>query len=101
MVLENVPLARRNYIISLYFIFLELQSNSIIFHIDRNISSGQCYTTYRGHTGSVNCIRFHPTKQLVLTASGDCSVHLWPFESPVSLMMSSGDEDLPSDRDEG
>lgn len=66
-----------------------------------NLCTGHCYGTYRGHKGCVNCIRFHPTKQIILTASGDCSVHLWPFESPVSsTMMSSADEDIPSDRDE-
>lgn len=62
------------------------------------MSTGRCYETYRGHTGSVNCVRFHPTKQLVLTASGDCSVHLWPYSPPTySSSMTSGDEDTHSD----
>nr|XP_039263656.1 WD repeat-containing protein 37-like [Styela clava] len=66
-----------------------------------NLNTGHCYGTYRGHTGSVNCIRFHPTKQLVLTASGDGSAHLWPFESPMtSSLMTSADEEMQSDRDE-
>ena len=38
---------------------------------------GQSVMQYTGHTGSVNSLRFHPTKELVLTASGDGSVHIW------------------------
>ena len=39
--------------------------------------SGQALLQYTGHTGSVNSLRFHPSKELVLTASGDGSVHIW------------------------
>ena len=36
---------------------------------------------YTGHTGSVNSLRFHPSKELVLTASGDGSVHIWQVKN--------------------
>ena len=41
------------------------------------VDSGRCLTLYTGHTGSVNAIAFHPTQDLVLTASGDASAHIW------------------------
>ncbi|CAH1400131.1 unnamed protein product [Nezara viridula] len=43
------------------------------------IESGKCLLRYTGHSGSVNSIRFHPTKDLVLTAAGDQSAHIWQF----------------------
>ncbi|XP_022912996.1 WD repeat-containing protein 37 [Onthophagus taurus] len=42
-----------------------------------SIDSSRCLLQYHGHNGSVNSIRFHPLKDLVLTASGDCSAHIW------------------------
>lgn len=30
-----------------------------------------------GHSGSVNSVRFHPTKELALTSSGDNTAHVW------------------------
>ncbi|XP_034940901.1 WD repeat-containing protein 37 isoform X2 [Chelonus insularis] len=41
------------------------------------IESGRCLLQYIGHNGSVNSVRFHPTIDLALTASGDCSAHIW------------------------
>ncbi|KAK0182928.1 hypothetical protein PV327_001013 [Microctonus hyperodae] len=41
------------------------------------MDSGRCLLQYIGHGGSVNSIRFHPTIDLALTASGDCSAHIW------------------------
>lgn len=32
---------------------------------------------FAGHSGSVNSVRFHPTKELALTSSGDSSAHVW------------------------
>jgi len=32
---------------------------------------------YQGHAGSVNSIRFHPSKDLVLTGGGDGVAHIW------------------------
>lgn len=42
-----------------------------------SIESTRCLLQYQGHTGSVNSIRFHPAKDLVLTGSGDCTAHIW------------------------
>lgn len=41
------------------------------------IDSGKCLAVYAGHTGSVNSISFHPTQDLVMTASGDGTAHIW------------------------
>lgn len=42
-----------------------------------NVDTGRCLLQYQGHSGSVNSIRFHPTKDFVLTASGDQTAHIW------------------------
>nr|CAH7749898.1 unnamed protein product [Callosobruchus chinensis] len=42
-----------------------------------HVESGKCLLQYQGHSGSVNSIRFHPAKDLVLTASGDSLAHIW------------------------
>ncbi|CAG9764833.1 unnamed protein product [Ceutorhynchus assimilis] len=42
-----------------------------------SIESTKCLLQYQGHTGSVNSIRFHPSKDLVLTAGGDGIAHIW------------------------
>lgn len=42
-----------------------------------NMESGECLMQYTGHSGSVNSIQFHPSKDLVVTASGDQNVHIW------------------------
>lgn len=42
-----------------------------------SIETGRCLLKYEGHGGSVNSIRFHPTKDLLLTASGDNTAHIW------------------------
>ncbi|KAJ8942063.1 hypothetical protein NQ314_010171 [Rhamnusium bicolor] len=42
-----------------------------------SIESSKCLLQYQGHSGSVNSIRFHPAKDLVLTGSGDCTAHIW------------------------
>ncbi|KZC09287.1 WD repeat-containing protein 37, partial [Dufourea novaeangliae] len=41
------------------------------------VDSGRCLLQYIGHSGSVNSVRFHPTKELALTSSGDNSAHVW------------------------
>ncbi|KAF4518979.1 hypothetical protein B566_EDAN007767 [Ephemera danica] len=41
------------------------------------VESGRCLLRYLGHNGSVNSIRFHQTRDLVLTASGDNTAHIW------------------------
>uniref|UniRef100_A0A1I8FU80 WD repeat-containing protein 37 n=1 Tax=Macrostomum lignano TaxID=282301 RepID=A0A1I8FU80_9PLAT len=35
-----------------------------------------CLIEYRGHAGSVNSVRFHPSSDILLTASGDTAAHL-------------------------
>ncbi|KAL0270128.1 UNVERIFIED_CONTAM: hypothetical protein PYX00_007631 [Menopon gallinae] len=42
-----------------------------------NVETGRCLLQYQGHSGSVNSIRFHPSKDFVLTASGDQTAHIW------------------------
>lgn len=42
-----------------------------------SVETGRCLLRYQGHTGSVNSIKFHPIKDLVLTASGDQTAHIW------------------------
>ena len=61
--------------------------------------SGRPLLQYKGHSGSVNSVRFHPNKELVLTASGDstahiwqCAVHLFGENSTPGRMASSEDE---------
>lgn len=41
------------------------------------IDSGRCLLKYQGHCGSVNSIKFHTSKDLVLTGSGDSTAHIW------------------------
>jgi len=67
--------------------------------------SGQALLQYAGHSGSVNSLRFHPSKELVLTASGDGSAHIWQCavhlydESSSGRVASSEDELEPGDKD--
>ncbi|KAL1501134.1 hypothetical protein ABEB36_006519 [Hypothenemus hampei] len=42
-----------------------------------SIESTRCLLQYQGHSGSVNSIRFHPLKDLVLTGGGDAVAHIW------------------------
>uniref|UniRef100_A0A1B6CX31 WD repeat-containing protein 37 n=1 Tax=Clastoptera arizonana TaxID=38151 RepID=A0A1B6CX31_9HEMI len=42
-----------------------------------SVDTGKCLLQYLGHTGSVNSIRFHPSRDVVLTASGDQKAHIW------------------------
>ena len=67
--------------------------------------SGQALLQYTGHAGSVNSLRFHPNKELVLTASGDGTAHIWQCavhltnESSSGRMASSEDELDPLERE--
>lgn len=42
-----------------------------------SVEKGRCLLQYLGHQGSVNSIKFHPSRDLVLTASGDQTAHIW------------------------
>ncbi|CAL1531207.1 unnamed protein product [Lymnaea stagnalis] len=67
-----------------------------------SVETGSCLLQYIGHKGSVNSIRFHPTQELVLTASGDATAHIWraPLSqfSPVDILKShsSGEDEIDS-----
>jgi WD40 repeat protein len=42
-----------------------------------NAESTKLLSQYVGHSGSVNSVVFHPTQELVLTASGDQTAQIW------------------------
>ncbi|XP_053946685.1 WD repeat-containing protein 37 [Anastrepha ludens] len=41
------------------------------------IESSRCLLQYQGHAGSVNSVKFHQNRDLVLTGSGDGTAHIW------------------------
>lgn len=67
-----------------------------------SIDSGKCLLQYQGHNGSVNSIKFHPSQDLVLTASGDGTAHIWQaavnYEKYARKAQSSDDE-LSTEKD--
>ncbi|XP_069770787.1 WD repeat-containing protein 37 isoform X2 [Narcine bancroftii] len=72
-----------------------------------SIETGKCLLKYVGHAGSVNSIKFHPSEQVALTASGDQTAHIWryivqlPTPQPVIDTNMSGEEEVDfSDKDE-
>ncbi|XP_020788043.1 WD repeat-containing protein 37 isoform X2 [Boleophthalmus pectinirostris] len=72
-----------------------------------SIETGKSLLKYLGHQGSVNSIKFHPTEQMALTASGDQTAHIWrfmvqlPTPQPVTDTTTSCEEDVEcSDKDE-
>ncbi|KAG7455160.1 hypothetical protein MATL_G00253630 [Megalops atlanticus] len=73
-----------------------------------SIETGKCLLKYVGHAGSVNSIKFHPTEQMALTASGDQTAHIWrymvqlPAPQPVAdISQAPCEEDVDfSDKDE-
>jgi len=44
-----------------------------------NLSHLNPLLVYKGHTGAVNRLKFHPTSQMVCSVSGDQSIHLWKY----------------------
>lgn len=60
------------------------------------IDSGRCLLQYTGHCGSVNSIKFHQNRDLVLTGSGDATAHIWQaavnWETPARKGHSSEEE---------
>jgi WD40 repeat protein len=58
------------------------------------IDNCHCLLQYAGHSGSVNSIRFHPTKDLILSSSGDCTAHMWQAAVNWNLAKRSSLEDL-------
>ncbi|XP_048237706.1 WD repeat-containing protein 37-like [Haliotis rufescens] len=65
-----------------------------------SVETGQCLLQYAGHQGSVNSIRFHPNQDLVLTASGDETAHIWravvtpPSHAEIVKSHSSGEDEI-------
>ncbi|XP_058058112.1 WD repeat-containing protein 37 [Anopheles bellator] len=61
-----------------------------------SIDSGRCLLQYQGHSGSVNSIKFHPTRDIVLTGSGDTTAQIWQaavnWEVPARKGHSSEEE---------
>ena len=41
------------------------------------IDGGRNLLQYTGHSGSVNSVKFHPSQDLILSASGDHTAHVW------------------------
>ncbi|XP_066993121.1 WD repeat-containing protein 37 isoform X2 [Anabrus simplex] len=62
-----------------------------------SVDSGRSLLQYQGHQGSVNSVRFHPNRDLVLTSSGDQTAHVWQavvtWDQPK---LHSSEEDLDS-----
>lgn len=58
-----------------------------------SVETGRCLLQYLGHTGSVNSIRFHPSRDLVLTASGDQCTHVWQAAVNWELMKGNSSEE--------
>ncbi|XP_063367476.1 WD repeat-containing protein 37 [Cydia amplana] len=42
-----------------------------------SVEWGKCLLQYTGHAGSVNSLRFHPSRDIALTSSGDNTAHVW------------------------
>lgn len=61
------------------------------------IDTGRCLLQYHGHGGSVNSIKFHATKELVLTGSGDGTAHIW--QGAVEVPSRNSEEELDDDDD--
>ncbi|XP_061569810.1 WD repeat-containing protein 37-like isoform X1 [Cololabis saira] len=73
-----------------------------------SIETGKCLLRYAGHAGSVNSIKFHPTEQMALTASGDQTAHIWRYmvqlpapQPPPDVSVPCEDDQDSSDREEG
>ncbi|XP_023805748.1 WD repeat-containing protein 37 isoform X3 [Oryzias latipes] len=73
-----------------------------------SIETGKCLLKYCGHAGSVNSIKFHPTEQMALTASGDQTAHIWRYmvqlpapQPPPDVTALCDDDQDSSDREEG
>uniref|UniRef100_A0A3B4AFE0 WD repeat-containing protein 37 n=1 Tax=Periophthalmus magnuspinnatus TaxID=409849 RepID=A0A3B4AFE0_9GOBI len=66
-----------------------------------SIETGKCVLRYAGHAGSVNSIKFHPTEQMALTASGDQTAHIWRYMVQLPAPQPQPDVTDSSDREEG
>ncbi|KAB7499723.1 WD repeat-containing protein 37 [Armadillidium nasatum] len=59
------------------------------------IESGKCLLQYAGHSGSVNSVKFHPCQDLIVTASGDHTAHIWQAAiTPDQLRVHSSEDEV-------
>lgn len=65
-----------------------------------SIETGKCLLRYAGHAGSVNSIKFHPTEQMALTASGDQTAHIWRYMVQLPVLPPPPDVSAPCDDDQ-
>uniref|UniRef100_A0A7M4EG51 WD repeat-containing protein 37 n=1 Tax=Crocodylus porosus TaxID=8502 RepID=A0A7M4EG51_CROPO len=56
-----------------------------------SIETGKCLVKYVGHVGSVNSVKFHPTEQVALTASGDQTAHIWRYMVQLPMPQPTAD----------
>ncbi|XP_066977066.1 WD repeat-containing protein 37 isoform X2 [Macrobrachium rosenbergii] len=66
------------------------------------IDGGRNLLQYTGHSGSVNSVKFHPSQDLILSASGDHSAHIWQAAiTPDQLRVHSSEDEVDgSDRED-
>ncbi|KAK3853554.1 hypothetical protein Pcinc_039913 [Petrolisthes cinctipes] len=66
------------------------------------IDGGRNLLQYTGHSGSVNSVKFHPTQDLILSASGDHTAHIWQAAiTPDQLRVHSSEDEVDgSDRED-
>lgn len=63
----------RSFNLKYVFCILFLDHSAYIWSVEW----GKCLLQYLGHSGSVNSIRFHPSRDIALTSSGDNTAHVW------------------------
>uniref|UniRef100_A0A8C6C9U4 WD repeat-containing protein 37 n=2 Tax=Cetacea TaxID=9721 RepID=A0A8C6C9U4_MONMO len=61
-----------------------------------SIETGRSLAKYTGHVGSVNSIKFHPSEQLALTASGDQTAHVWRYAVQLPTPQPAADTSVSS-----
>ncbi|XP_050523961.1 WD repeat-containing protein 37 [Daktulosphaira vitifoliae] len=64
-----------------------------------NIESGIPLLQYVGHSGSINSIKFHPSKDLALTSSGDQSTHIWQAAVNLDILRDRESDDTEAEDD--
>ncbi|MEO1165545.1 MAG: WD40 repeat domain-containing protein, partial [Chloroflexota bacterium] len=57
------------------------QSNADTDVILYDIATGEVLNRYRGHTGNVTALAFHPTENVLVSTSRDTTVRVWSLES--------------------
>ncbi|CAH0728335.1 unnamed protein product, partial [Brenthis ino] len=74
-----------------------------------SVEWAKCLLQYTGHSGSVNSIKFHPSRDIALTSSGDNTAHVWQAavnwdlprgQSSEEELEGGGEESLGEERPE-